>query len=385
MDHPQIEKPRIVFLFSDTGGGHRSGAEAIIEAINLEFPNRFTTEMVDIFREYAPRPLNLAPQIYPTLSRMPEFWKFGYHVSDGRRRTRFFYSVVYPYIRRSLHRLLDENPCDLIVSVHQVTNTPVLRAMRNNSIPFATVVLDMVSTHAAWYDPRADLVIVPTEAARLRALKNGLCPERVKVVGMPVANRFCQPLGDQAELRKKLGWPENLPMILMVGGGEGMGPLENTALAIEAINRKVGLAVICGRNRKLKNKLESHPWQIPAYIYGFVNEMPDFMRAADILVTKAGPGTISEAFIAGLPMILYSRMPGQEDGNVTYVSGEGAGLWAPNPTDAAAVVSRWIDYPLERKYFASRSLKLARPNAAREIACALVEQVGKKAFVPVLP
>ena len=68
-------------------------------------------------------------------------------------------------------------------------------------------------------------------------------------------------------------------------------------------------------------------------IYGFVNEMPAFMHAADILVTKAGPGTISEAFIAGLPMVLYSKMPGQEDGNVTFVVDTGAGVWAPEPEE----------------------------------------------------
>jgi 1,2-diacylglycerol 3-beta-galactosyltransferase len=74
-------------------------------------------------------------------------------------------------------------------------------------------------------------------------------------------------------------------------------------------------------------------------VYGFVQDMPDFMRAADVLITKAGPGTISEAFIAGLPMILYSRLPGQEDGNVGYVVDNGAGVWAPRPD--AVVQDTW--------------------------------------------
>src|SRR5512135_1613672 len=99
MDHPQAEKPHILFLFSDTGGGHRSGAEAIIEAINLEYPDQYDMGMVDIFKEYAPPPFNKAPEFYPTLSRMKDFWKFGYTVSNGRRRMRTFYTMVYPLVR----------------------------------------------------------------------------------------------------------------------------------------------------------------------------------------------------------------------------------------------------------------------------------------------
>ena len=98
-------------------------------------------------------------------------------------------------------------------------------------------------------------------------------------------------------------------MVLLVGGGEGMGPLEPTARAIDAAHLPVQIVIIAGRNKKLKERLQKHHWRTPTTIYGFVQEMPDFMRAADVLVTKAGPGTISEAFIAGLPMIFTAVCP----------------------------------------------------------------------------
>jgi 1,2-diacylglycerol 3-beta-galactosyltransferase len=378
MDHHQPEKPKILFLFSDTGGGHRSGAEAIIEALELEYPGQFTTEMVDFFKEYAPRPINLAPDIYPAFSRMSDIWEFTYRASDGKRRTRAVYTTVYPYVRRALHRLLGEHPCDLIVSVHPLSNTPVLRALKHHTVPFVTVVTDMVTTHAFWYDGRADLVIVPTEVARQRGLDMGLRPDQVRVVGMPVAYRFRKPMDDSEIIRQRLGWPPDLPVILLIGGGEGMGPLDLMAYAIERLHRPAALVVVCGRNRKLKSSLEKHKWSLPAFIYGFVGDMPDFMGAADILITKAGPGTISEAFIAGLPLILYSRIPGQEDGNVTYVVDEGAGIWAPDPKKAAAVVKRWLDDPKERKFYAEASRRLATPEATTKIAQLIAAQAGIK-------
>lgn len=147
-----------------------------------------------------------------------------------------------------------------------------------------------------------------------------------------------------------------------------MGPLEKTAHAIAAARLPAALVIVTGRNRKLKKRLENYIWPMPTFIYGFVREMPDFMQAADVLVTKAGPGTLSESFIAGLPIIMYSRMPGQEDGNVTYVVEEGAGIWAPQPEEVVAALWDWLNNP-EKRYKAAQACKhLARPKASRTIA-----------------
>jgi 1,2-diacylglycerol 3-beta-galactosyltransferase len=376
MDLLKADKTRILFLFSDTGGGHRSAAEAIIEGLKLEFGDQFTTEMVDIFKDYAPRPLNRMPDLYPTMVRVPQVWGLGYRISNGHRRARLITASAWPYIRRSIRKLVAQHPSELIVSLHPLAHAPILRALGKNRPPYVTVVTDLVTTHALWYHRRTDLCLVPTEAARERALGFGLKPAQVQVVGLPVADRFCTPPADAADLRQRLGWPPERPVILLVGGGEGMGPLEKSARAIADARFHASLVVITGRNQGLKARLESMSWLIPTFIYGFVREMPDFMRAADILVTKAGPGTISEALNAGLPMILYSRLPGQEDGNVTYVESEGAGVWAPSPERIVAGLRTWIEHPAERSQAAAACRRLARPQAARRIAQILAEIVG---------
>jgi 1,2-diacylglycerol 3-beta-galactosyltransferase len=178
-----------------------------------------------------------------------------------------------------------------------------------------------------------------------------------------------------------LGWPQDLPVILLVGGGEGMGPIEKTAqaiadAAIADARLQAALVVVAGRNRDLKARLEARTWPMPTFIYGFVREMPDFMRAADILVTKAGPGTISEAINAGLPMILYSRLPGQEDGNVAFVIAEGIGLWAPRPDQIVDALRHWLDHPDLLALAAENCRRVSRPQAARQIARILGEKVG---------
>lgn len=368
MTQARNDRPRVVFLFSDTGGGHRSAAEAIIEAVELEYPGKMRLEMVDFFRRYAPLPLSRAPEMYPPLTRLPDLWSLGYHMSDGELRTRFFYSTIWPYVRRGTYRLVASHPADLYVSVHPLCNTPVLRAGRGRIPHFMTVVTDMVTTHAAWFNPRADLIVVPTDAARERALELGIRPERLRVVGLPVADRFCHPAEEKMEIRARLGWETDRPVILLVGGGEGMGPLERIARAVNEAGLLASLVIVAGRNQSLRERLEAYSWKMPVHVYGFVREMPDFMRAADMLVSKAGPGTISEAFISGLPIILYSRLPGQEDGNVTYVREQGAGVWAPETEQVVAALRLWVYDPKARQKAADAAHRLAKPESSRQIA-----------------
>lgn len=364
------QKPHILFLFADTGGGHRSAAEAIIEAIELEFPGRFTTEMVDFFKDYAPPPLNLAGPTYPAMSKMTTLWELMFKGSDNVARMRRVYSALWPYIRLPLYRLIRKHPCDLFISVHPLVNEPLLRALKNkkNSTPYMVVVTDLVSTHVAWFNNKSSKVIVPTPQAVTSARMAGLEKNKIQVIGLPVADKFCHPVKDRTALRKKLGWPVDLPIVLMVGGGEGMGPLDKVALAVDEARLPCTIAVIAGKNKRMKKRLDKHSWQIPAFTYGFVKEMPDFMQAADILLTKAGPGTISEAFIAGLPIILYHRVPGQEEGNVSYVVDEGAGVWAPEVEDIISTLTDWLQHPDKRNKIAKTAARLARPQASREIA-----------------
>ena len=367
---------RLLFLFSDTGGGHRSATEAMIEALDLEFPGRFDSSMVDFFRQYYPMPLNKAPEIYPEMSRVPQAWGFSWKATNTRGGSNVLNDLSYPYLRKAAKRLLAENPADLIVSVHPLVNTHLARAMRKSPRPFITVVTDMVSTHAFWFDRRADLVVVPTEKAKTVAVRYGIPAGNLRVVGLPVADRFRSPLPDRDAWRRQMGWRTDLPVILVVGGGDGLGGVKRIAKALNHADFEATLVVICGRNEELKRDLEAVEWRLPAHIYGFTRDMPDFMRAADIMMTKAGPGSISEAFICGLPLLLYSRLPGQEDGNVDYVVENGAGVWAPRVRDALAVLRQWVTDPAAREQAARASARLARPEASRQIARLIAEQVG---------
>ncbi len=300
--------------------------------------------------------------------KVPKAWELGYKLFDGHLRGRALTAAFWPYVRSAARRVVSEHPADMIVSVHPLLTWPVIKALPADRPPFMVVVTDLVSVHALWYNVEVDTYVVATPEARAKAIEMGLPESRVSVVGLPVADRFCRPGADPMQARQRLGWPLDRPMVLVIGGSEGMGPVFDTARAIARQPGQFGLAVVAGRNHRLKARLEAATWEVPTFVYGFVTYMPELMQAASLLVTKAGPGTITEALNAGLPMVLYSRLPGQEEGNVDYVVDKGVGVWAPGPEPSAAAVADWLHRPQDIEKASAICREIARPAAARHIA-----------------
>lgn len=373
---PTDQVPHIVFLFSDTGGGHRSAAQAIIEALETEFPSQCTWEMVDFFRYYAPPPFNTATDTYAPMAQIPDLWELGFAATNGKYRANLIQKVLWPYVKSAVDRLITDHPCDLMLSVHPIINTPVLRGLPKSRPKYMTVITDMVSTHSWWYEKKIDVLIVPTKEAYQRGIKQGFDPQKMHVVGLPIAEKFTHLMA-KADARQALGLPADLPLALMVSGGEGMGPLEETINAIVDQKVPIGLVVITGKNEGLKARLEGRIFPYPVFVKGFVNNMADYMSACDLIITKAGPGTISESFIASLPIILYNKMPGQEDGNVEYVVNHQAGLWLPDPQDVAATLKRWMADPNELEMYKLNSAAQARSDSSRIIARTAMGLLGK--------
>jgi 1,2-diacylglycerol 3-beta-galactosyltransferase len=301
----------------------------------------------------------------------------GYHLTDHTDVFETASQITWPYTRDSLRRFLLSHPADAIVSFHPVPNYSLLMAMRQMGlrIPMMTVVVDLVSVHASWFAPGACSYFVPVEKARQRALHWGVPPERLEVMGgMPVRRAFVDARDmPRSEARKQLNLRDDLPVVLIVGGGNGMGPVKAVVQAIGMAKPQAQLVVITGSNRALYEKL--HELDLPARlrIERYVPNMEVWMRAADILVTKAGPNTLCEAFVAGLPVVMYSALMGQEEGNVEYAVEKGAGIWAPKPCKAAAAVIELLADPDRRRAMAQRARQATDPYAAESLAHRLWE------------
>ncbi len=376
-------KKRVLFLFSDTGGGHRSAFQAIRDAMAIRYGSAVEFDAVDVLRE-CKWPLNKQPELYPRVVNTSKFlWALVYHSFDGKRRTRLARQLIYRNNRKNLRRLVQEHPADVVVCTHSVIANPTFRAFLTleERPPFLTVVTDLVTTPTFWYDPRVDHCFVPTETAYRRGLRLGMSPRQMQITGLPVNPHFINSMTSKAEARRQFQFDPDLPAVLIVAGSEGMGTIYKMVRALDAQRREVQIVVICGRNLDLKSRLEARDWNNQHHIFGFVtnhHEMPRLMVASDIIVTKAGPSTISEAAIAGLPMIISDRIPGQETGNVRLVLENDAGVYLPKPDHVVKKILDWLEEGPERlQRRAANARRIARPDAVWEIADAVWEWANK--------
>ena len=363
---------RFLFLFSDTGGGHRSGAQAVAEALNHLYGEAAQVTLLDFFVESKKWPFIHMPDWYPHMLRgrgVP--WKVGFELSNHRIIVVWLNRLAKPYVNSSFQTLFAQHPADVIVSFHGAANGMLGMIAREMGLPArtATVVLDFLSASAFWFAGELDLYITPYAEMIPRAQALGVAPERVEALGMPV--RLL--IRDGAEIpteeaRRRLGLEIQRPLVLMVGGGEGFGPLEPIAKRLMQTRPPAQVAVIAGRNRRLYEQLRDIARRHPLRVEAFTERMDLWLAATDILVTKAGPNSLAEAFVMGLPTVIYAAIPGQEEGNVKLVTEHAAGVWAPGPRKSVEAILRLIEDVELRRKMAQQARMLATPDAAEKIA-----------------
>jgi 1,2-diacylglycerol 3-beta-galactosyltransferase len=276
---------------------------------------------------------------------------------------------------------LREQAADLWISVHHLQVDAVLWMLRElgSTAPFVTVVTDPVTAPVAWFCSQVDLCIVATEAAQAVALRCEVSADRICVIGLPIRRAFGELRGrPKAEMRSRLGLAPHQPLILMSGGGSGIGQLlpsaRNVTRALRHHPAQPQAAVIAGRNRALERRLHAEPWPVPVTVLGYVDNMAEWLAAADLFITKAGPGALAEAACLGIPTLITGYIPGQEAGNVTWTVEHGAGVFEPDTGRIAARVADWFqpgNPALARMSAAAGAL--ARPDAARQIAHAALD------------
>ena len=181
-----------------------------------------------------------------TWSKFPRLWGLGFKATNTRTATRAINTTFRPFVTRTARSIVRNHPSDIIVSVHPVGTTQILRVLGPDRPPFITVVTDMVSTHSFWFDKRSDLILVPTDMAREKAMKNHMLARKSE--GGRAARRpalLCARRRQAMPCAKSSAGRRDKTTLLLVGGGEGMGPLARTAYAIDASGLDVSLVDRC--------------------------------------------------------------------------------------------------------------------------------------------
>ena len=340
--------PRIAILHASAGSGHMSAAKALAAAIAHRSPGATVREMDTLV--FASRLYRgaYAASYNAMAARAPALWGVLYHSWALASVNRSTAPVRLAMDRLNLRRLVRvferENP-DAVVCTHflPVEALSLSRGRGRLRVPLYCVITDFTA-HPFWAFPHVDRYFVASDQVAAELAAHGVPRERIEVTGIPIDPRFAKAIGREAA-RAHFGLVTDRPVVLVMGGGSGVGPLAELAerLASPAVDAQV--LVVCGKNARLRDQIDQLPAGRTGRIrtFGFTQDVDVLLEACDVVVGKAGGLTCAEALAKRTPLVIFKPTPGQEVRNARHLEAGGAAVHADSADEVASTVKRWLD------------------------------------------
>ncbi len=363
---------KVLIIHATAGNGHKRAAEAVAAAVKARGEGH-DVDVLDAL-DFAPGSFKGFYQgsFERSVKHAPWFFGAMFHASDEAARFRGFRAMRRIFNRIVAHELCDEvnrRDPDAVVCTHFLSLDALARRKRRGRLAAALscVVTDYIA-HGYWVEPDADRYYVPTPEVARGLAKRGVRPGTVRVTGIPVDPVFAAPPA-QDDARWALKIDPKRRHVLVLGGGFGMGPVAEIVEGLGRTAAPIEIDVVCGKNAELQARVAAivPKLAVPVRVHGFVSTIPTLMASCDLVVTKPGGLTTSEALAMGRPMLLFEAMPGQERGNADHFVRAGAALEI-DPGNVAETITGLLADRARMDGFARRAKELSRPNAAAEIA-----------------
>lgn len=355
---------KALILSCNTGGGHNAAARAVAEAFRAHGDEAVVLDYLKLAGENVSKTVGnvyvetvkIAPGLFGLV------YKLGMMVSRLLRRSPVYY--VNGRMAKYIRAYLKEHPADVILMPHLYPAETITYMKRKGmELPLTVAVMTDYTCIPFWEETECDYYMIPHESLAKECEKRGIPAEKLYVSGIPVASACASPIGKK-EAREKLGLNPGKRYILMAGGSMGAGAMGKLLpMLLKRLKKQEHVIAICGSNHKLEEQLkEQYKGDSRVTVLGSVNNMPLYMKACDLIYTKPGGLTSTEAAVAGIPIVHTKPIPGCETKNRSFFKERGMSVTAYTP------------YGLVKK-----GLRLLRePGAAKEMTAAQSRGIGKE-------
>jgi processive 1,2-diacylglycerol beta-glucosyltransferase len=315
---------------------------------------------------------------------IPQMYRYIYDRAERATEVGPFRTWAHQFTASNLRVLMEAQRPDVVVCTHAFPCGAMAEYKRlyADAPPVVGIVTDY-AVHAFWIHRNIDGYAVATEAVRELMIGRGIAPERVLASGIPVRPEFVANGEPRAALRERLGLPQDRAIALLMGGGLGIGPLGRMMHSLDAVEAPLAAVVVAGQNARAEGRVLKAAEGVgyPVRVLRFVDNVYDYMHAADAFVTKPGGLSLAEALVAAVPIVLYKPLPGQEERNARILCEAGAALRARRVDELPAVLTALLADPQRRAATIAAGKRLARPNAAGEAASMIARLVMERKAV----
>jgi processive 1,2-diacylglycerol beta-glucosyltransferase len=402
---------RILIATVTAGAGHVAAAAALEEAWRADH-SQDAVERLDLVKFFSPLHRKVVSDGYVKLvERAPELWGMVFKKTDDPKLARRLNRIqrLFPSNSRvRFERHLKQFKPDVVLCTHysplqtlehlkrkaigrgsprvdhSAPNRLAAIPARGNTLappretkpppPFVVSIVTDFEAHALWMNNCVDLYCVAAEETKARLVARGASAENIIATGIPISARFsANP--DRSAARKMLGVRDDLPIILVLSGGFGMGPVAEILAELDKVGQQFQTIVVTGRNEELRRELAGVDRKHPTHILGFASNMHELMAIADLIITKPGGLTSSEALAMGKPLFILNPIPGQEAANSDFLLERGAAVKINRVEDLPYRIAQLLGKPkLCEMEVAARAL--GRPASAKTICEEVIRRVG---------
>ncbi len=356
-----------------TSSGHHHAARAVAQALRRidPFCQILAFDAFDYTSHFVRWTIHRS--YFSLIRHQPNVWEYLYDNPSVHSRVQHFRTLLHRYHRKKLDRLLQTAQPHAIACTQAFPSGMLadFKQQRGLDVPLVGILTDF-APHLYWLHDTVDVYVVPAEEVKQRFVSYGVPDSRIRVNGIPVEPRFLDPI-DRAAAHAQFGLATDVPVVLVMGGGGGFGPIRELMLSVDRIAAPCQFVVLAGTNHELLAWLRRQQFRHTVVVRGYVDTVPQLMGIAALVITKPGGLTTSEALAKRLPMLILNPIPGQEQCNARYLLAQGAAVDLSSPDEAGAILDALLSDPSKLAELRQRTTRLSHPESAMRTAELMIE------------
>jgi len=364
------KKRRVLLMYITRVSGHRQATVAIKKSLKEISPS-VEAPTINGFGHTYPIVENIVNRAYMSvIKRTPKVWDYLYDNPKVIKRTEGIKKHIYKSSEKKIRPLIERYKPDTIVCTQAFPCGMVAYYKKAHHLNIKLIgVLTDFAPHGFWINDGIDYYIVPSEDSKDRFIKQGVAEDKIKVYGIPIQPKFSLPI-DQKNAAEKLGLEAHIPTILMMGGGQGLGPMASILSSLVRIPLCFQVIVLAGTNKKIIKKLKkiSAKTNKKVLIFDFARNVDELMSLATFIITKTGGMTTAESLAKGLPMVIVNPIPGQEMRNADFLVNKGIAIRINDLNDIEEEIEILLRSPEKLSAMRQAAYHHAKPHAALDIA-----------------
>lgn len=370
-------------MTASVGCGHDQAAKVIEKQLLDKYKN-IDIEIID-FIDIFPAPMGqfIKSTYLKMIDKVPSWYNLLYQ-GTMRLNQQSKVSSIFAYkYKKKILTLIEASDPDMILFTNPFPSTLVSHLKRKNKIDTYTAsIITDYTAHSVWLDPTIDSYFVGSNILKQEMVDRGIKASKIHVTGIPIDGKFNIPV-NREEKMIALGLDINLPTVLIMGGGLGLGSIEEVLETTDKIDRPLQLIVVAGKNQSLKYELENRIYN-PKHnvkVLGFCNNVHELMECSHLLVSKAGGLTMTEAITKELPVLVFDPIPGQEVKNAQYFSDIGAAMYLKDLDELKDGIEELLyENPQKREKMVKCCAVIRKPNAAEDVSRFIFRKIDNEPY-----